>query len=289
VRFRGRDVPVEPASAEALAGAELVFFAATGELSRKLAPLAVRQGARVIDKSSSWRLDPAVPLVVPEVNGGALSDEARILACPNCTTIGVVMVLEPLRRLCGLARVVGTTLQAASGAGREGLEELERELALPPDARTGEIHRFPHVLAGNAIPQCDALEPGGSTREEHKLVQETRKILGLPGLELAFTCVRVPVAVGHGAALWVETERPVGLAEVQAALAGFPGLRLVPEGPPPTALQAAGTDQVWVGRVRVSADGREVLLWQVADNLRKGAATNAVQIAERLLAPTPER
>ncbi len=283
--FHGRSLPVEPAGPELLEGSDLAFFAATGELSRTLAPEAARLGAIAIDKSSTWRLDPRVPLVVPEINPDALDLHEGIVACPNCTTIGVALVLEPLRRLAGLVRVGGTTLQAASGAGRSGLEELERQEA---DRRTGQRSEpavFPRVLARNAVPQCDALGAGGWTGEEEKLRLETRKILALPALEVEMTCVRVPVAVGHGAALWVETARAVALDEVLEALESFPGLRLVREGPPPTALEAEGTDEVWVGRVRVSEDRRRVLLWLVADNLRKGAATNAVQIAERLLAP----
>src|SRR5688572_27100866 len=170
VRFRGREHAVEEARAETLQGADVVFFAATGELSRRLGPAAAEAGALVIDKSSTWRMDPAVPLVVPEINAGALASHRGLVACPNCTTIGLVMALEPLRRAAGLAHVAVTTLQAASGAGRDALDELAGE---PRGV-------FPRPLAGNVLPQCDPFASDGFTAEEHKLRDETRKILALP-------------------------------------------------------------------------------------------------------------
>ena len=278
VSFRGESIRVEEATNAAFEGADLVFFAATGGLSRTLAPAAVERGAIVIDKSSAWRMDPRVPLVVPEVNPAALARHAGIVACPNCTTIGVVMALAPLRALAGLERIVGTTLQAASGVGRAGLDELLLQERAESDAHA----TFPAVLARNAIPQCDAFTADGETLEEEKLRLETRKILEEP-LEVAMTCVRVPVPVGHGASLWIETERAVATPDVLAALRAFPGLRVVGEGAPPTPRDAAGNDDVWIGRVRVDPERRVIQLWQVADNLRKGAATNSVQIAELLL------
>jgi len=277
LRFRGHEHVVEPASPETLQGADLVLFAATGELSRALAPAAVAQGAVVVDKSSTWRLDPSVPLVVPEINREALAGHRGIVACPNCTTIGLVMALEPLRRAAGLAHVAVTTLQAASGAGREGLEEL---LGAGPEARV-----FARPLAGNAVPQCDRFVDGSETAEEAKLRDETRKILGLPGLAVSATCVRVPVAVGHSASVLVETERPLAVAEALEALRAFPGLVVGPASEYATPLEVAGRDEVFVGRVRSDpAHPNRLALWCVLDNLRKGAATNAVQIAEELLA-----
>ncbi len=283
VEFRGRSQPVLPARAEAFDGTDLVFFAATGAVSRALAPEAARRGAIAIDKSSTWRMAPEVPLVIPEVNAAALARHSGIVACPNCTTIGVALVLEPLRALAGLARVTGTTLQAASGVGREGLVELEREEADLAQGRASEPRVFPAVLARNVIPQCDELLPDGRTLEEEKLARETRKILDLAALDVAMTCVRVPVPVGHAAALCIDTERSFETGDVLAALRAFPGLELVVDGPAPTARDAAGSDQVWVGRVRADPERRRIELWLVADNLRKGAATNSVQIAERLL------
>jgi aspartate-semialdehyde dehydrogenase len=273
VRFRGRQHEVREASLDALHGAELVFFAATGELSRSLAPAAAEAGAIVIDKSSTWRMHARVPLVVPEINARALEGHGGIVACPNCTTIGLVMALEPLRRAAGLAHVAVTTLQAASGAGRDGLEEL-----------AGTPHGiFARPLAGNVLPQCDRFLDD-STAEEHKLRDETRKILALPGLAVTMTCVRVPVAVGHSAAVLVETERALSPAEALAALGAFPGIRVHAGNDYATPLEVAGRDEVFVGRVRRDpTHPRRLWLWCVLDNLRKGAATNAVQIAEALL------
>lgn len=277
VRFHGKEVQVEEACAAALRGAELVFFAATGELSRTLAPAAVEAGALVIDKSSTWRMDPEVPLVVPEINPGALARHRGIVACPNCTTIGLVMALEPLRRAAGLVHVAVTTLQAASGAGREGLQELRGELS-------GAARLFPRALAGNVLPQCDRFQDDGYTAEEHKLADETRKILALPRLPVTATCVRVPVAVGHSAAVLVETERPLAPEEALAALRAFPGVRVADGTDYATPLELAGRDEVHVGRVRRDpTHPRRLWLWSVVDNVRKGAATNAVQIAEELM------
>jgi aspartate-semialdehyde dehydrogenase len=277
VRFRGRELAALEASPASLRGCDYVFFAATGELSRTLAPLAVEGGARVIDKSSTWRMHPEVPLVVPEINPQALAGSRGLVACPNCTTIGLVMVLEPLRRVAGLAHVAVTTLQAASGAGREAVEELA---GTPRGV-------FPRTLAGNVLPQCDPFEPDGYTSEEHKLVQETRKILALPALPVTATCVRVPVVVGHSAAVLVETEEALSPTHALAALRSFPGLGVHAGDDYPTALEVVGRDEVCVGRVRRDpTHPRRLWLWCVLDNLRKGAATNAVQIAEELVRQT---
>jgi aspartate-semialdehyde dehydrogenase len=276
VRYRGHEQAVLEAAPAAFEGADIVFFAATGALSRTLAPVAVAAGAVVIDKSSTWRMDADVPLVVPEVNAGALAElERGIVACPNCTTIGLVMALEPLRRAAGLVHVAVTTLQAASGAGREALAELEEGAAPAVFARR---------LAGNVIPQCDAFGAGGYTLEEHKLVDETQKILALPGLGVTATCVRVPVAIGHSAAVLVETERALSAADALDALRAFPGLHVEADDGYATPREQSGRDEVFVGRVRRDpTHPRRLWLWTVVDNVRKGAATNAVQIAEHLL------
>lgn len=278
VHFRGHDHVVGEATPDALRGTDFVFFAATGELSRTMAPAAAAAGAIVIDKSSTWRMAAHVPLVVPEINPGVLASlgsTGGIVACPNCTTIGLVMALEPLRRAAGLAHVAVTTLQAASGAGREGLEELAGQ-------RTGS---FPRPLAGNVIPQCERFQESGYTTEEQKLSDETRKILALPELPVTMTCVRVPVAVGHSATVLVETERALSAEAALEALRAFPGLTVGPANEYTTPLELAGRDEVHVGRVRRDpTHPRRLWLWTVVDNVRKGAATNAVQIAEELLA-----
>jgi len=287
VRFRGEALTVEPARPERFDGIDLVFFAATGSLSKELAPEAQRRGAVVIDKSSTWRMDAAVPLVVPEVNPDAIMKHRGIVACPNCTTIGFVMALEPLRRAAGLRSVVVTTLQAASGAGRDGTDELSRQTEELASGRELEAKVFPRPLAGNVLPLCESFRDDAYSTEEVKLLLETRKILGLPDLAVSMTCVRVPVAVGHSAALLVETERPLTPAAARAALAGFPGVRVVDDPSNnvfPTPRDVAGRDEVLVGRIRRDLGSDRLWLWEVSDNLRKGAATNAVQTAELLLA-----
>ena len=280
IHFRGKACSVEQASSASFEGLDLVFFAASGELSRNLAPLAVKAGARVIDKSSTWRLDPSVPLVVPEVNGELIQADTTLVASPNCTTTGLVMALQPLHQAAGLRRVQVTTLQAASGAGRAALQELFDQESSAAKGQVPTAQHWPAVLAGNVLPLCDRLEHDGSSAEEHKLLHETRKIMGLPELELMATCTRVPVAVGHGASVWVETERELSCVEARAALSGFPGVRLTEQS---SALDVAGSDEVLVGRLRRPLAGSGIQFWQVSDNLRKGAATNAVQIAELML------
>jgi aspartate-semialdehyde dehydrogenase len=198
-----------------------VFFAATGALSKTLAPEAARRGAVAIDKSSTWRMAPDVPLVIPEINAGALDGHRGIVACPNCTTIGAAMALAPIRQVAGLRSVVITTLQAASGAGREAIDELSQQERDQIAGREPEAHVFPRPLAGNALPMCERFEPDGYTSEERKLLVETRKIFQEPALRVSMTCVRVPVVVGHSATLLIETVRPLGIQEARAALAQF--------------------------------------------------------------------
>ena len=286
VRFAGEDVDVELAEPNAFDGADFVFFAATGTLSRDLAPEAARRGAVAIDKSGTWRMDPQVPLVVPEVNAEALADHRGIIACPNCTTIGFVMALEPLRRAAGLRSVVVTTLQAVSCAGRPGLDELEAQMAAIARGDQPHAETFAAPIAYNVVPLCETFRDDGYSTEEVKLLHETRKIMGLPALDVSMTCVRVPVPVGHSASILVETERPLSPEAARAALAAFPGVRVADDPRHnvfPTPAEVAGHDDVIVGRVRKDLGSDRLWLWQVCDNLRKGAATNAVQIAEALM------
>ena len=286
VRFRGEELPVREASPDAFEGAALVFFAATGSLSKQLAPEAVRRGAVVIDKSASFRLEPEVPLVIPEINADALESHRGIVASPNCTTVGVAMALAPLAAW-GLRRVVVTTLQAATGAGAEAGRELVAQTRARARGAVATHQHFPRVLAGDVLPMCETFRSDGYTTEEVKLLDETRKILGLPELEVAMTCVRVPVEVGHAATLLVETERAVSPEKAREALAASPGVSVRDADDPdafPTPADAAGSDEVLVGRVRRDLSSDRLWLWSVVDNLRKGAATNAVQIAEQLLA-----
>lgn len=289
VRFRGEQIAVREARPDAFDGLDLVFFAATGDLSASLAPEAVARGAVVIDKSNTWRMDPQVPLVVPEINAAAVDRHAGILACPNCTTIGMVMALEPVRRVAGIRSVVATTLQSPSGAGKDGAEELARQAEAAAAGRPITPSAFPTQIYDNVIPLCERFAdgPGGYSTEELKLLRETRKIFDDDTVDVAMTCVRVPVAVGHSCSLLVETERLISVAQARQAIAEFPGVRLVDDPATntfPTPQDVAGTDDVLVGRVRQDLNSERLWLWSVVDNLRKGAATNAVQIAETLIA-----
>ena len=288
VRFRGDEVTVDLARPEAFDGVDFAFFAATGALSLELAPEVVRRGGNAIDKSNSWRMDASVPLVVPEVNARALEKHQGIIACPNCTSIGFVMALEPLRRAAGLKSVVVTTLQAVSGAGLPGLDDLESQLAATARGEPAPApKKFGAQIAHNAVPLCEDFRDDAYSTEEMKLLHETRKILGMPEIEVSMTCVRVPVRVGHAASMLIETQRPLSPEAARAALAAFPGIEVVDDpaaGVFPTPLDVEGRDVVLVGRVRRDLASDRLWLWQVSDNLRKGAATNAVQIAEELLA-----
>lgn len=286
VRFAGRDLEVREAKPEAFDGVDFAFFAATGALSKTLAPEVARRGGVAIDKSSTWRMDAEVPLVIPEVNPEALEKHRGIVACPNCTTIGFVMALEPLRRAAGLRSVVVTTLQAVSGTGKPGIEELDRQLGETAAGRPATTSTYPAPIAHNALPLCESFRDDGYSTEEVKLLFETRKILGMPELAVSMTCVRVPVRVGHSASLLVETDRVLSPEQARAALASFPGVEVVDDPAHnvfPTALDVAGRDEVLVGRIRKDLGSERLWLWQVSDNLRKGAATNAVQIAEEMI------
>jgi aspartate-semialdehyde dehydrogenase len=287
VRFAGRDVPVALAAPEAFDGVDFAFFAATGSLSKTLAPEVARRGGVAIDKSNTWRMDDQVPLVVPEINPSALEKHRGIVACPNCTTIGFVMTLEPIRRAAGLKRVVVTTLQAVSGAGKPGLEDLQAELMAT--ARHDSIpapRTFKASIAHNVVPLCETFREDGYSTEEVKLLHETHKILEQPDVEVTMTCVRVPVPVGHSAAMLVETRKPLTPEAAREALAAFPGVRVVDDPSNdafPTPSDVVGSDEVLVGRVRRDLTSNALWMWQVSDNLRKGAATNAVQIAEEMI------
>jgi aspartate-semialdehyde dehydrogenase len=286
VKFAGRDTPVQEAKPESFDGIDFAFFAATGSLSKDLAPEVAKRGGVAIDKSSTWRMDPQVPLVVPEINPADLEKHKGIVSCPNCTTIGFVMALEPLRRAAGVKSVVVTTFQAVSGTGKPGIDELERQLDETSRGKPATTQTYVQPIAHNVLPLCESFRDDGYSTEEVKLLHETRKILGDEKIDVTMTCTRVPVMVGHSAAMLVETERPLSADEARRALAAFPGV-IVKDDPKqnvfPTALDAAGRDEVFVGRVRKDLGSNKLWLWQVSDNLRKGAATNALQIAEEMM------
>jgi aspartate-semialdehyde dehydrogenase len=282
IAWGGREWEIGVPAPDAFKGVDVALFSAGGARSLEWAPRAAEAGAIVVDNSSAWRMDPEVPLVVPEINAAALHERPKgIIANPNCSTIQMVMALEPLRRAAGLARVVATTFQSTSGAGDAGREALRRELA---GEGAAEGSPFARPIAGNVIPQIGDFDAEGWTVEERKMIAETRKILALPELAVAATCVRVPVDVGHAVEVMAETERELSLEAARTALVAFPGVRLAAEPAGyPTPRDAAGRDEVLVGRLRTDPVlPRTLHLWVVADNLRKGAATNAVQIVEKL-------
>lgn len=287
----GRAWPVEPVSERGFDGVDVALFAVKNPISERWAPVARAAGARVVDNSSAFRYVPEVPLVVPEVNADALAGRPTLVANPNCSTIGLVVALAPLARAAGLVSLEVATYQSVSGAGSGALDELERGVRAgldgPPPPRTDGGPAF----AFNVVPHIDRFEANGYTREEMKVVWETRKILGLPDLPVACTAVRVPVRVGHAAHVSAVFRRPVTPDEARALWAGFPGLVVVDDPAAaryPTPLAVAGRDEVQVGRARASLTHPNGLLFFVtSDNLRKGAATNAVQIAEALIARTP--
>jgi aspartate-semialdehyde dehydrogenase len=286
--FRGRTLPVEAVTPERLEGLDLALFAVPNAQSERWAPLARERGVRVVDNSSAFRYHDDVPLVVPEVNGAKLDAQPTLVANPNCSTIGIVMALAPLARAAGLRRLSTATYQSTSGGGAETLEQFERGirdgLEGPPPPREGGLA----PLAYNVVPQIDRFEPNGYTREEMKVMWETRKILDLPRLPVSVTAVRVPVRVGHAAVVRATFDRVLEPAEARQLWAAFPGITVVDDPGSlryPTPLEAEGQDPVLVGRARLDLDDPETLEFFVAsDNLRKGAALNAVQIAEALAA-----
>jgi aspartate-semialdehyde dehydrogenase len=285
----GTSHPVREATPEAFDGVDIALFSAGGDTSKALAPEAARRGATVIDNSSAWRMDPAVPLVVSQVNPDDLAWHEGIIANPNCSTMQLVPVLMALRDAVGLERVVVDTYQAVSGTGSKAIDELARQVDAHVSGRPLQATVYPHQIAFNALPQVDVFLDNGYTKEEWKLVTESRKILHLPDLRVSCTAVRVPVFVAHSEAVHVETTDPVTPERARTLFAAVPGV-VVQDDPGtstyPLATNAAGTDEIYVGRVRQDESidgGRGLAFWVVSDNLRKGAATNAVQLAELLV------
>ncbi len=286
----GHAYPVAEATPEAFEGVDVALFSAGGSVSRALAPEAARRGCTVVDNSSAWRMEPGIPLVVAGVNDADAADHEGIVANPNCSTMQLMPLFQALRDAVGLRRVIVDTYQAVAGTGEKAVDELEAQIRAHAAGAAKVARVYPHPIGFNALPEIDVFLDNGYTKEEWKVVTETRKILHLPDLPVSCTAVRVPVFVGHSEAVHVETARPVSPDEARALFAATPGVVVVDEPREhryPLATDAAGTDEVYVGRIRADAsrdDGRGLAFWVVADNLRKGAATNAVQIAELLLA-----
>jgi len=284
--FRGSEIEVEETTDRSFRGVDLAFLSATTEASRHFAPLAVGAGAVAIDDSSAFRMDANVPLVVPEVNAGDLNREQRLVAIPNCSTTPLVLALAPLHRVNPIRRVVVATYQSVSGTGSAAMNELTDQTKQVLDGGHPEAEVYPHQIAFNLIPQIDSFLDNGYTREEWKMVQETRKIMHEPELPVSSTCVRVPVYICHSEAVQVEFQRPMAVEQARELLAQMPGIALDEAGRPQSyhhPVQAAGKDPVYVSRIRQDASHPNGLaLWIVSDNLRKGAALNAIQIAEAM-------
>src|SRR5262245_11567705 len=287
VTFAGEQIRVEPLGPGVFEGTDVAFFSAGSAQAREYAPQAVKAGAVVVDKASAFRMDPDVPLVVPEINAHALRDHRGIVSCPNCTTIVTVMPLKPLHDAGRLRRVVATSFQAVSGAGVDGIEELRRQTLAWARGEALVPEKFPHQIAFNVIPHIDQFAEDGYTGEEKKLVNEVRKILELPDLAISPTTVRVPVFTAHSVAVNAETERKIAREQARDIFAAFPGLRVwdAPgEARYPTPVMVEGQDDCFVGRVREDPSRANALnFWVVGDQLCKGAALNGTQIAELLI------
>jgi aspartate-semialdehyde dehydrogenase len=301
VRFRDESIQVEELNDRSFDKIDIAFFSAGGDVSRNYVPIACQSDAIAIDKSSAFRMDPHVPLVIPEINAEDVRQNRGIIANPNCTTTVMLMALYPLHRVFGVHRVFATSFQAVSGSGVRGVEELSRQMreaarredlssrpgsTAPATAAAAEAAVYPHPIAFNLLPHVDAFLDSGYTKEEAKMQDETRKIMHLPELRMSVTCVRVPVYRAHSVAVSAEFERPVSVERAHEVLAKAPGLELVDEPRSnryPMPLGAAGKDNCQVGRVRRDCAFENGLsFWVSGDQLLKGAALNAVQIAELL-------
>ena len=288
--WNGEQVTVEETTESSFAGVDLVLIATGNDISKRFSPIAARAGAVVVDNSSAWRLDDNVPLVVPEVNPDDVLWHKGIIANPNCSTIQMVVALNPLHAVNPIKRIICDTYQSVSGTGKDAVDELRSQVAAYGQGREAEIapKTYPYQIAFNLFPHIDVWMADGSCREEWKMVHETRKIMHLPDTRMAFTTVRVPVFFAHSEAVHVELTNPMTPAEAQAILATAPGVVLdddLTANRYPMPLFAGGKDEVFVGRVRANeAFDNGLSMWVVADNIRKGAALNAVQIAELLVA-----
>ncbi|MEG2140266.1 MAG: aspartate-semialdehyde dehydrogenase [Bilophila sp.] len=287
VPYGGTELVVRELTEDVFAGVDIALFSAGGSTSERYAPHAVAAGCVVVDNSSAWRMDERCPLVVPEVNPEALEQHNGIIANPNCSTIQMVIVLKPLYDVSKIKRVVVSTYQAVSGTGQKGIAELETQVRQIFNLQEPEVAVYPHRIAFNCLPQIDSFLPNEYTKEEMKMVHETVKILGDPGVKVTATCVRVPVFYGHSESVNIETEAKITSKEARAILAQAPGIQVYDnpsEGMYPLAIDSAGEDPTFVGRIREDESIENGLnMWIVADNIRKGAALNAVQIAEELV------
>ena len=287
VAYNGSTIKVEALDEKAFKGIDIALFATSSDLALIYGPIAAEAGALVIDNSSAWRMKDNVPLVVPEVNRDDIRENEGIIANPNCCAIPLTVILNPLKKAVGLERVLVSTYQSASGAGRALVEELEDQTKAIAAGTEPQAIAYPYQLAYNVVPGGWRPEPDGYNEEEVKIVNETRKILHMPGLRITATCVRVPVPIGHGESVFLETTEKITADEARTLFGSSPGI-IVEDDPHaklyPTPHGVAGKDEVYVGRIRNdSSTANGLALWLVSDNLRKGAALNAVQIAEQAI------
>ncbi|NNL75385.1 MAG: aspartate-semialdehyde dehydrogenase [Desulfobacterales bacterium] len=289
LRFKGDLFGVEELKEDSFKGVDIALFSAGGGTSQMFAPHAAKDGCVVVDNSSAWRMDPEVPLIVPEVNPSAIAGFSKkgIIANPNCSTIQMVVALDPIQKKYGIKRIVVSTYQAVSGTGKKAIDELFDQTRAMINFLTYENNVYPHRIAFNCLPHIDAFQENGYTKEEMKMAHETRKILADDTIGITATTVRVPVFYGHSESVNVETRKPICAQDVKILLAKAPGIKVVDDPDTnlyPLATDAAGQDLTLVGRIRDDDSiANAINMWIVADNLRKGAATNAVQIA-RILA-----
>ncbi len=287
VTFRNQDFPVKILQSDSFNGVDVALFSAGASVSKEFGPIAVKAGAVVVDNSSAWRMDPTVPLVVPEVNRIALEQHQGLIANPNCSTIQMVVALKPLHDAVKIKRIIVTTFQSVSGTGKEAMEELAEQTRKLLGMGEVKTEVYPHQIAFNCLPHIDDFLPNGYSKEEMKMVNETQKIFGDSSIQVTATTVRVPVFVCHAESINIETEKKLVANEARALLSAAPGIQVYDDPSRnlyPLPIDVVGTDDVYVGRVREDESIPNGLnLWVVADNLRKGAALNAVQIAEALL------
>ncbi|MBN1823162.1 MAG: aspartate-semialdehyde dehydrogenase [Endomicrobiales bacterium] len=288
LKFNGRDVEVQLLGHDSGKGLDVALFSAGAKISKEFAPSFARDNCFVIDNSSAWRMEPDIPLVVPEVNPNDLSKEKKIIANPNCSTIQMVVALKPIHDSARIKRVIVATYQSVSGAGQKGIEELKNQVvAWAKGEAVPAPSKFTHQIAFNLIPHIDIFTENSYTKEEMKMVNETRKIMGDPSIMLSATCVRVPVFRSHSEAVWIETERKISPEEAKMLLSKAPGVEVVDDvanNKYPTPLDGENRQKTYVGRIRDDISAKNGLtFWVVSDNLLKGAALNAVEIAEKLV------
>ncbi len=285
--IKHEQVEVEETTAQSFEGVDIALFSAGAEISNHFSPIAARAGAVVVDNSSAFRMDPSVPLVIPEVNAEDIKQHKGIIANPNCSTIQMVVAIYPLHKVDPIKRIIVDSYQSASGIGSAAMEELIDQSKLVLEGREVVPHLFPHQIAFNVLPEIDLFLDNAYTKEEWKMVEETQKIMHAPEIAISATCVRVPVSIGHSEAIHIEFTKSMSPQEARQILAGAPGVKVQDDPgislyPHPWA--AAGTDDVFVGRIRKDASHeRGLAMWVVSDNIRKGAALNTVQIAETMI------